>query len=108
METSGLSAKPDLLLPDRLLPDLVLDVSAETCPMTFVRTRLALDRLPAGAVLAVRFHGEEPRRNLPRTAEEQGHAVLSLEELEGGYGRLVLRKGSAKGSANTSASRPAP
>jgi TusA-related sulfurtransferase len=72
--------------------------------MTFVRTRLALDRLPDGAVLAVRFRGEEPRRNLPRTAEEQGHAVLALEELGDGYGRLVLRKG----SASSRASRPAP
>ncbi len=94
METLGLSAEPDVLL----------DVSAETCPMTFVRTRLALDRLPDGAVLAVRFRGDEPRRNLPRTAEEQGHAVLVLEELGDGYGRLVLRKG----SASSSASRPAP
>jgi TusA-related sulfurtransferase len=61
--------------------------------MTFVRTRLALDRLPSGAVLEVRFRGEEPRRNLPRTAAEQGHEVLALEDLPEGYGRLVLRKG---------------
>lgn len=94
METVGFSPEPDVLL----------DVSAETCPMTFVRTRLALDRLPDGSVLAVRFRGEEPRRNLPRTAQEQGHAVLSLEDLGDGYGRLVLRKG----RASSSASRPAP
>ncbi|MBY0338018.1 MAG: sulfurtransferase TusA family protein [Acetobacteraceae bacterium] len=70
-----------------------LDISTETCPMTFVRMRLLLDRLPAGAVLDVRFRGEEPRRNLPRAAAEQGHTVLALEDLADGLGRLVLRKG---------------
>jgi len=72
-----------------------LDITAETCPMTFVRTRLALDRMRPGQVLQVLMKGEEPRRNVPRTATEQGHAVLELVELEGGLARLRLRKGPA-------------
>ena len=47
--------------------------------MTFVRTRLALDRMHAGQILLVRLRGDEPLRNVPRTAREQGHEVLSLE-----------------------------
>ncbi|WP_230166628.1 sulfurtransferase TusA family protein [Roseomonas sp. CECT 9278] len=69
-----------------------LDITAETCPMTFVRVRLALDRLPPGALLAVLLAGEEPRRNVPRTAAEQGHLVVSQAELPGGVMRLVLRR----------------
>lgn len=72
--------------------DAALDITAESCPMTFVRTRLALDRLPAGAVLAVRLRGDEPRRNLPRTATEQGHAVLSCDDHPDGSTLLRLRK----------------
>jgi TusA-related sulfurtransferase len=53
-----------------------IDITAELCPMTFVRTRLALDRMQPGEVLKVVLRGEEPRRNVPRTATEQGHAVL--------------------------------
>jgi len=75
--------------------DRHLDITAETCPMTFVRTRLALDRMQPGQVLQVLMKGEEPRRNVPRTAMEQGHAVLELVELEGGLARLRLRKGPA-------------
>ena len=71
----------------------VLDITTETCPMTFVRTRLALDRMQAGEVLIVQLRGEEPRRNIPRTAEEQGHAVLGQEEMPDGSLRLRLRKG---------------
>ncbi|NVN12548.1 sulfurtransferase TusA family protein, partial [Nguyenibacter vanlangensis] len=38
----------------------ILDITGETCPMTFVRTRLALDRLPAGGRLRVRLRGAVP------------------------------------------------
>jgi tRNA 2-thiouridine synthesizing protein A len=76
-----------------LTADRVLDITAETCPMTFVRTRLALDRLTAGATLLVRLRGDEPRANVPRTAAEQGHAVLATRELPDGSMEVLLRKG---------------
>jgi tRNA 2-thiouridine synthesizing protein A len=69
-------------------PDQQLDIRSETCPMTFVRTRLKLDRMATGEVLEVLYLGEEPARNLPKTATEQGHAVIFHEE-----GRLIIRKG---------------
>ncbi|WP_408904053.1 sulfurtransferase TusA family protein [Neoroseomonas nitratireducens] len=61
--------------------------------MTFVRVRLALDRLAPGQSLEVLLKGEEPRRNVPRTAAEQGHAVLAAEEGPGGLLRLLIRRG---------------
>lgn len=60
--------------------------------MTFVRVRLVLDRLEAGAILEVLLRGEEPRRNVPRTAAEQGHAVLLQQERPDGTARLLIRK----------------
>ncbi|WP_245870175.1 sulfurtransferase TusA family protein [Teichococcus rhizosphaerae] len=61
--------------------------------MTFVRTRLALDRLPRGGILLVRLRGEEPARNVPRTATEQGHEVLDQRAAEDGSVLLTIRKG---------------
>ena len=61
--------------------------------MTFVRTRLALDRMAPGETLLVLLRGAEPLANIPRTAREQGHEVLSLEAVEGGVSRLLLRRG---------------
>ncbi|MCK8783250.1 sulfurtransferase TusA family protein [Roseomonas sp. NAR14] len=78
--------------PEEERPHGELDIRAETCPMTFVRTRLALDRLQPGQLLLVLLRGDEPRRNLPRTATEQGHTVLSLEELPDGEARMLLRR----------------
>lgn len=70
-----------------------LDITRESCPMTFVRVRLALDRLAPGDVLEVLLVGEEPRRNVPRTAVEQGHVVLDQREDSAGITRLLLRRG---------------
>lgn len=72
--------------------DREIDITAETCPMTFVRTRLALDQLAPGETLSVRLKGEEPLRNVPRAAVEQGHTVVSLETDEAGVSTLLLRK----------------
>ncbi len=71
------------------MEESVLDITREVCPMTFVRTRLALDRLSSGETLLVRLRGEEPIRNVPRTLAEQGHAVLG-QTVEPD-GTLVLR-----------------
>jgi tRNA 2-thiouridine synthesizing protein A len=73
--------------------DLELDITSETCPMTFVRTRLALERLAPGQTLLVRLKGAEPLRNVPATAESQGHAVLALTTGEDGVSHLLLRRG---------------
>jgi TusA-related sulfurtransferase len=78
---------------DKQAVDQELDITDEVCPMTFVRTRLALDRMQPGQTLRVRLRGEEPLRNVPRTAREQGHEVLSLETGPDGVATLLLRHG---------------
>jgi TusA-related sulfurtransferase len=70
-----------------------IDITAETCPMTFVRTRLALDALAPGEILLVRLQGEDPLRNVPRAVADQGHDPLELTEQEDGTWLLVIQKG---------------
>ena len=73
--------------------DELLDITGEICPMTFVRTRLRLDRMASGGTLRVRLRGEEPIRNVPRMAESLGHAVLERLEEGDGVVTLAIRKG---------------
>ncbi len=61
--------------------------------MTFVHTRLALDRLRSGDQLRVRLRGDEPRDNVPRTAAEQGHTILSVEDAADGTTIILIQKG---------------
>ncbi len=69
-----------------------LDITREVCPMTYVRTKLKLESLVDGAVLEVILKGAEPLKNVPRSAREEGHEVLSLETRPDGSHRLLLRK----------------
>lgn len=82
----------DDLTPDDLKPSVTIDITAHRCPMTFVRTRLALDRMQPGDLLEVRLIGDEPRRSVPRTATEQGHAVLATIDDPDGVTRILIRK----------------
>jgi len=61
------------------MADRKIDITADLCPMTFVRTRLALDALQSGQILLVRLRGEEPLRNVPRSAVALGHTELRRE-----------------------------
>jgi tRNA 2-thiouridine synthesizing protein A len=70
-----------------------IDITRDVCPMTFVRTRLALDKMAPGETLLVKLKGQEPLRNVPRTATEQGHEVLLLETDSDGISRLLIRRG---------------
>ncbi|WP_425069331.1 sulfurtransferase TusA family protein [Reyranella sp.] len=62
-----------------LRADHDIDITGEVCPMTFVRTKLRLERLNPGETLAVRLRGEEPLRNVPRAARDEGHTILGIE-----------------------------
>lgn len=62
-----------------LRPDQAIDITNEVCPMTFVRTKLRLERMRPGEVLSVRLRGEEPLRNVPRAAREEGHVILGID-----------------------------
>ncbi len=69
-----------------------LDITRDRCPMTYVRVRLALDRLAAGDVLLVELQGEEPLKNVPASAERQGHEVVRLDRVQEGISLLWIRK----------------
>ena len=64
--------------------------------MTFVKTRLMIDKMPAGRTGEVRLKGREPLENVPRSIGEHGHLVVSIEaekgEPETGIHRLIFRK----------------
>jgi TusA-related sulfurtransferase len=61
--------------------------------MTWVKTRVALERLSQGEELEVLLAEGEPARSVPESAAEDGHRVVALVELGEGQGvRLVIAK----------------
>jgi TusA-related sulfurtransferase len=77
-------------------PALRLDLRGLACPFTWVRTRVALERLAAGDALEVWLAPGEPAESVPRSAALDGHLVRAVEPLAGdptGSRRVVLEKG---------------
>jgi TusA-related sulfurtransferase len=54
---------------------VTLDLTGVACPMNWVKTKLALERLEPGAELTVRLDAGEPLESVPRSAREDGHDV---------------------------------
>lgn len=76
--------------------DHFLDITSEVCPMTFVRTRLLIEKMGAGETAEIRLLGEEPLENVPASVAELGHDVLKIDPETGGAGtnvhRILIRK----------------
>ncbi|KAA0682914.1 sulfurtransferase TusA family protein [Roseomonas genomospecies 6] len=78
-------------------PDLFLDITSEVCPLTFVKTKLSVERMAVGQTLEVRLNAGEPLENVPRSLIELGHSILAVtpenpDEPEGVH-RLWIQKG---------------
>lgn len=69
-----------------------LDITSDVCPITFVKTKLKLEELEPGEVLEVILKSGEPLENVPRSAKQEGHKILKVEQ-QGENFRLLIRKG---------------
>jgi len=69
-----------------------LDITKEHCPMTFVKTKVGLSRLSGGDILEVSLLKGEPLENVPKSAEEQGHEILKIVQVEGDIYQVIIRK----------------
>lgn len=78
--------------PAAIAIEAAVDIRQHVCPMTWVRVKLALERLAPGQCLEVLLRGEEPLRNVPRSAAADGHEIL-VAEPAGADHRLVIRRG---------------
>ena len=69
-----------------------LDITQDHCPMTFVKTKLELEKLAAGDTLEVLLTEGEPLNNVPKTAVEQGFTVLEKVHVKDKVYKLVIQK----------------
>lgn len=79
---------------DTLRVDAELDLRGVICPYNFVKTKLKLETMQAGQVLAVILDEGDPIRNVPRSVSDDGHHILKQEPLTGAY-RVTIRKRAA-------------
>ena len=78
-------------------PKFFIDITKYVCPLTFVKTKLLIERMARGDVAEVRLKGAEALENVPRSVWEHGHTILRLEiensnDSADEVHRLVLQK----------------
>jgi TusA-related sulfurtransferase len=73
-----------------------IDITSDFCPITFVKTKLMIEKIGRGDRLEVRLKGREPLANVPRSVAELGHLLLSVTREPGeeadGIHRLLIEK----------------
>ena len=78
------------------MTDYFIDITSDFCPITFVKTKLMLEKIGSGDRLEVRLKGTEPLKNVSRSVTELGHRLLSVNAEEGedssDLHRLVIEK----------------
>ena len=77
---------------DEVKINATLDITADVCPLTFVKIKLKLEQMSKGEVLDVILNGGEPIQNVPRSIKDEGHKII-LAEKHGEKYRLLIEKG---------------
>lgn len=76
-----------------ITPDSTVNIKGLVCPITFVRSKLALEKVGPGQVLEIILDYPEASRSIPRSMQEQGHEVISVEKINETDWRLLIRRG---------------
>lgn len=75
-----------------LTADRELNLFGDQCPITFAKTKIALEEMAIGQVLQVLLDWEPATHNVPKSVELYGDEVLALEPLDSGGWALWIRK----------------
>ena len=76
---------------DHARADSELDLRGVICPYNFVKTKLKLETMHNGEILAVILDEGDPIRNVPMSVAAEGHTVLGQEPTLDAY-RVLIKK----------------
>jgi TusA-related sulfurtransferase len=79
-------------LSEAIKADATLDIKGQVCPLTFVRSKLAIEKMSLGEVLEIIIDHEPAAVSVPRSMEHEGQSVLAVEKTGGNEWRLFIRK----------------
>lgn len=76
--------------------DKTINIKGQICPYTFVRSKLAMEKMNVGEVLEIILDHKPAVENVPRSMENEGQKVLEIEKLNDTDWRIVVRKDKQK------------
>ncbi|HYF95590.1 MAG TPA: sulfurtransferase TusA family protein [Symbiobacteriaceae bacterium] len=72
--------------------DREIDLRGDLCPITFAKTKIALEEMEVGQVLRVLLDYEPATRNVPRSAAMYGDEVLHVGPVGQALWEVWIRK----------------
>ena len=69
-----------------------ISLVGEVCPMTFVKTRLALEKIATGERLKVVFDSKEAKTNVPRSLKELKYKIIEISEFKKNNFHIIIEK----------------
>ncbi|MEM6867188.1 MAG: sulfurtransferase TusA family protein [Cyanobacteria bacterium P01_C01_bin.121] len=75
--------------------DEQLDLRGTPCPLNFVRTKLKLEKMPAGSLLEVWLDPGEPIEQVPDSLRIDGYGVETIEDRSEYFALQVRRPAEA-------------
>ncbi len=76
----------------QVAPPVELDLRGDICPITFVKSKLALEEMESGALLRVIVDYLPSVKNVPASMENEGHQVLGIREIQEGLWEILVKK----------------
>lgn len=74
-----------------IMPDSVLDVRGEICPIPLIRTKKQIDQMASGEILKVITNTPEAPQNIDAWTKKSGDRILGVEN-EGNTFVIYLKK----------------
>ncbi len=71
----------------------VLDLLGVCCPMNFVRSKLAIEKIKPGERIEILLDDGEPIVNVTRSLKDEGHKILKVDPENGHFRVLVEKRG---------------
>jgi len=81
---------------DDIKVDKTIDIRGQVCPYTFVRSKLAIEKMNLGEVLEIILDHKAAVENVPKSMENEGQKVLAVEQTGEKEWRIVVRKDKEK------------
>ncbi|NCB09969.1 MAG: sulfurtransferase TusA family protein [Bacteroidia bacterium] len=72
---------------------MTLDCKGLSCPMPIMKVAKAMRDLSSGEVLEMLGTDPGTKSDMPSWCEKNGNELLSVEDLDGGVTRMLIKKG---------------
>ena len=69
-----------------------INLKGEVCPMTFVKTKLAIERLNSGERIKVIFNSSEAKINVPKSLKELNYKVIKINDIDENNFYIIIEK----------------